>query len=213
MKEFIGRKSTEEGRRWSRLPQFTQEEINLIKGTSDFLALNYYSSGLSADLKDHPDRPNLADSDNEIWGAVHPDWVRAKSTWLFSAPEGLHDLLVWIKDNYNNVKVYITENGWSDEPGTIEDDGRVKYLNDHLSAISRAISVENCNIQAYTVWSLVDNFEWMMGLTERFGIFAVDFNDPEKKREPKKSVGIFRNLTQNYWIDTDWVYINRNDFS
>lgn len=208
MKEFIGRKSIEEGRRWSRLPTFTQEEINLIKGTNDFLALNYYSSGLTADLKDAPNA-NLADSDNEIWSGIDPEWPRAKSTWLYSVPEGLHDLLVWIKNNYNNVKVYVTENGWSDEPMQIEDDGRVKYLNEHLSAISRAINVEGCNVQGYTVWSLVDNFEWMMGLTERFGIFAVDFNDPRKPRIEKKSVKIFRDLTQNYWIDTDWEYVKR----
>lgn len=208
MKEFIGRKSEEEGRKWSRLPQFSQEEINLIKGTSDFLALNYYSSSMVMDLKYRPGA-NLADSDNEVHGEPHPSWPRAKSTWLFSAPEGLHDLLVWIKDNYNNVKVYITENGWSDEPDTIKDVGRIKYLNDHLSAISKAINDGGCNIKAYTVWSLVDNFEWMMGLTERFGIFNIDFSSPNKTRKPKDSVQIFRDLVQNYWLETDWVYINR----
>lgn len=209
MKEYIGRKSTAEGRRWSRLPTFTPEEIEMVKGTCDFLALNYYSSSLVADLKDSPNNPNLADSDNEIWGDIDPTWERAKSTWLFSVAEGLHDLLVWIKDNYNNVKLYITENGFSDEPMQIHDDGRVRYLNNHLSAISRAINTEGCNIQVYTVWSLVDNFEWMMGLTERFGIFAVDFTDPNKPRIEKDSVQIFRDLTQNYFIETNWTYIPR----
>lgn len=208
MRDNIDRKSAAEGRRFSRLPVFTEEQKAFVKNTSDFLALNYYSSSLVAPLSDFPNA-NLADSDSEIMSNVDPQWERAKSTWLFSVPGGLHDHLVWIKNNYNNVKVYITENGWSDEPMQLNDDGRQKYLKSHLAAISRAINVEGCNVKAYTVWSLVDNFEWMMGYSERFGIFAVDFNDPNKPRIEKDSVKIFRDLMKNNWIETDWIYVPR----
>lgn len=207
MRANIDRKSAAEGRTFSRLPTFTDAQKAFVRGTSDFIALNYYSSGIVAPLSDLPGA-NLADSDSENWGDVdRVEWERAKSTWLFSVAEGLHDHLVWIKDNYNNVKVYVTENGWSDEPMQIQDDGRVRYLDRHLAAISRAINVEGCNVQGYTVWSLVDNFEWMMGYTERFGIFAVDFDDSRKPRIAKDSVQIFRDLTQNRYFESEWVYV------
>lgn len=205
MRDNIDRKSAAEGRQFSRLPKFTDEQKAFIKNTTDFLAFNYYSSSLVAPLSDFPGA-NLADSDSEIQGGVDPNWERAISSWLFSVPGGLHDHLVYIKNNYNNVKVYITENGWSDAPLTLNDTGRQKYLKSHLAAISRAITVEGCNVQAYTVWSLVDNFEWMEGYAERFGIFAVDFADPNKPRIEKDSVQIFRDLIKNMWIESDWVY-------
>jgi beta-glucosidase/6-phospho-beta-glucosidase/beta-galactosidase len=98
------------------------------------------------------------------------------------APEGLHDILVWIKNNYDNIKVYITGNGWSDEPLQLDDDKRSRAFNGHLSAVSRAINVENCNVQMFTVWSLTDKFEWTTGFTERLGLFSIDFNNPNKPR-------------------------------
>lgn len=208
MRSNIDRKSAAEGRQFSRLPSFTEEQKAYVRNTSDFIALNYYSSGLVAPLSDFPDA-NLADSDSENMGGVDPEWERAISTWLFSVPGGLHDHLVWIKNNYNNIKLYITENGWSDEPNQLHDEGRVRYLESHLSAISRAITVEGCNVQGYTAWSLIDNFEWMRGYTERFGIFAVDFEDPNKTLYEKDSVQIFRDLIQNSWIETNWTYVPR----
>ena len=210
MRDNIDRKSADEGRKWSRLPKFTEEEIDEIRGSLDFLALNYYTSGLVAPLSDFPEF-SLEDSESEVYSTIDPNWARAESVWLYDVPEGLHDLLVWIKDKYNNPKLYITENGFSDPPTTLTNDiGRQRYLRRHLAAISRAINVEGCNIHIYTVWSLVDNFEWMMGLTERFGIYSVDFDHPEKTRTAKDSVQIFREVIQTGSITTDWVYVNNN---
>lgn len=208
MKDFIGRKSADEGRRWSRLPTFTQEEINMVKGASDFISLNYYASNLVNDLKYAPDA-NLAISDNEIWTSSHPDWHVGSSPFVNYAPEGLHDLLVWIKNNYNNSKVYITGNGWADEPLQMEDDERIRYFTGHLAAISKAINEEKCNVQMYSIWSLIDKFEWTAGFSERFGLFSIDFKNPTMPRVAKKSVEIFRNLIQRNYIDTDWTYIKR----
>ncbi|KAG5671234.1 hypothetical protein PVAND_001443 [Polypedilum vanderplanki] len=72
-----------------------------------------------------------------------------------------------------------------------EDDGRVEYLREHLATMSRAIT-DGCRVEAYTVWSLTDNFEWMKGYTERFGIYAINFTDPERPRIPKKSVDLMK---------------------
>ena len=70
----------------------------------------------------------------------------------------------WIKDEYNNPEVYITENGWSDG-GELNDIGRVHYYRDHLQQVLDAINKKQCNIKGYTAWSLIDNFEWNKGFT------------------------------------------------
>lgn len=200
MRNAIDAKSSNEGRRWSRLPRFTLEQVESLRGSADFLALNYYTSSIVTPFSMLPNEdPN--ESDEEIAHSIDPSWPQSASNWLFQVPEGFYQLLVWIKNNYNNPLVYITENGWSDEPNLIEDDGRVDYLKTHLAAMSRAINNDNCNVKAYTVWSLIDNFEWMQGYTERFGIYAINFTDPERTRIPKKSVQLFKDLIRDGFID------------
>lgn len=170
MIDMIGRKSADEGRPWSRLPTFTEEQKLLVKGSADFLALNYYTSRLTGPRTvANPDTVPISwDADTNLQGAVKPEWPQAKSVWLYSVPEGLHDILVWIKNTYENPTVMITENGWSDglgmdSTGEIKDTGRVDYVKAHLASVARAVNVDQCNVVAYTVWSLTDNFEWKEG--------------------------------------------------
>lgn len=73
-------------------------------------------------------------------------------------------LTSWVRDNYDNPEVVITENGWSDH-GQLNDTGRIEYLRDHLREVLRASVEDNCNVVGYTVWSLVDIFEWRGGFT------------------------------------------------
>lgn len=56
----------------------------------------------------------------------------------------------------------ITENGWSDD-GRLNDEGRIEYLKAHLTEFLDAIINDNCNLKAYTTWSIIDNFEWARG--------------------------------------------------
>lgn len=100
---------------------------------------------------------NPIEHDSEVQGFSDPNWKRARSSWLFQVPQGLHDHLHWIKDHYNNPIVYISENGWSDGPLTVNDTGRVEYMQLHLGAVAKAIE-GGCNVKGYTIWSLVDNF-------------------------------------------------------
>lgn len=67
----------------------------------------------------------------------------------------------WIRTEYNNPEVLITENGWSDD-GELNDVGRIDYLKGHLRATLDAIN-DGCNVTAHTTWSIMDNFEWMRG--------------------------------------------------
>lgn len=74
-------------------------------------------------------------------------------------------ILSWIKNEYNNPELYITENGWSDDDGETVDIGRINYMRDHLNAVLQAIHEDGCNVKGYTVWSIMDNFEWLAGYT------------------------------------------------
>lgn len=69
----------------------------------------------------------------------------------------------WIKNEYNNPNVIITENGWSDE-GQVNDTGRIDYMRDHLNAILEARELD-CQVIGYAHWSIIDNFEWGSGYT------------------------------------------------
>lgn len=179
-------------RPWSRLPEFSKEEIDYIKGTADFLALNYYTSRYVKPRENYSDEYGLED-DAGIDKIVDSNWKRGKTSWLCQVPKGLHDLLVWIKNNYDNPAVVIAENGFSND-GNIEDDDRIEYIREHLKAIKEAMD-EGCNVIGYTVWSLLDNFEWLDGFSERFGIVYVDFQT--RKRIPKKSSKYFKKLIES----------------
>ncbi len=60
-----------------------------------------------------------------------------------------------------------------------------------------AIKLDGCNVRGYTVWSLLDNFEWENGYAERFGLHHVDFTDPHRTRTPKASAQYFAKLIQD----------------
>jgi len=109
-------------------------------------------------------------------------------------PQGLIDLLVWSKDRYGNIPTYITENGAAffdpavAEGGRVRDPLRMDYLQKHLKAIRSAID-QGCDIRGYMVWSLLDNLEWSLGYSKRFGIVHVNYGTQE--RTPKDSAKLY----------------------
>ena len=198
MIQEIAKSSLTEGRAWSRLPVMSESLRASIHGSSDFFGFNYYTSRLvemKADDSKSLEPPSW-EKDSKILLSIDPEWIQAKSDWLYSVPQGLEDVLVWIKDNYESPKIFITENGWSDE-GEQEDNGRIDYITSHLAAVSRAINDHKCNIMGYTVWSIIDNFEWLSGYTEKFGMFSVDLESDTKERSPKKSVEFMKEVIAN----------------
>jgi beta-glucosidase len=100
-------------------------------------------------------------------------------------PQGLTDTLLWIRDNYGNPPVYITENGaaFFDPPQVegpvLEDPLRVDYLRKHLTAIHNAIQ-RGADIRGYFAWSLFDNFEWAYGFSKRFGLVHMNYETLER---------------------------------
>ena len=104
-------------------------------------------------------------------------------------PDGLFHVLGRLHFEYQVPKIYIAENGcsFSDAPGKdgrVQDRRRIDYLRDHLAAAQRAIEI-GVPLAGYFVWSLMDNFEWARGYSQRFGIVWVDFET--QQRIPKDS--------------------------
>jgi beta-glucosidase len=109
-------------------------------------------------------------------------------------PPGLTDTLVWVKDRYGNPPIYVTENGAAFfDPPAVEGDRladplRVDYLRKHITAVHAAIE-RGVDVRGYFVWSLLDNFEWSLGYSKRFGIVHVDYET--QRRTPKDSARFY----------------------
>lgn len=163
MRESVDQKSAEEGQPWSRLLKFDAAQIEYVKGSTDFIGLNYYSSRVVSPAEEDIFRTPSMERDAYINVWTHESWKRAKSEWLYLAPNGLYKLLNWIRQNYNNIEIIITENGWSDD-GQLDDVDRIDYMKSHFEQIHRAIE-DGCNVTGHATWSIIDNFEWLRGYT------------------------------------------------
>ncbi|XP_076434590.1 lactase/phlorizin hydrolase-like [Babylonia areolata] len=194
MKWRVGNRSVEQGLKESRLPAFSEEEKQLIKGTADFLGSNFYNAGLVSDDPQPAAQPPNYYNDQATKGATDPTWIGSGSGWLWVTPFGIRKMMNWFKANYNNIPVYITENGISDRNGSLYDDHRIHFFRLYISEVLKAIKLDGCNVRGYTAWSLMDNMEWNTGYSERFGIHHVDFDDPARPRTPKASARWFRTL-------------------
>ncbi|HEU4872636.1 MAG TPA: family 1 glycosylhydrolase, partial [Pyrinomonadaceae bacterium] len=127
----------------------------------------------------------------------HPkSFPHAPSPWLFVGPEALYWGPRHVAKLWGVKEIYITENGCSssDEPaadGRVYDTDRVTYLRSYLTQLRRA-TAEGVPVRGYFLWSLMDNFEWADGYTNRFGIHYVDF--ATQKRTPKLSADFYREV-------------------
>ncbi|XP_071733227.1 strictosidine-O-beta-D-glucosidase-like [Rutidosis leptorrhynchoides] len=178
-----------------RLPKFTKAQSMLVKGSYDFLGLNYYVSQYATTAAPTNVVSNLTDSKvleqpDDLNGV--PIGIQGVD-WLYSYPPGLRKLLVYIKNTYGDPLIYITENGWgeiTDNTKTVEqarvDLERIDYHNKHLISLRDAIS-DGVRVKGYFVWSLMDNFEWDVGYSNRFGLMYIDFKGGKYTRYPKSS--------------------------
>jgi len=161
-------------------PEWPQADMDLIKQPIDWLGFNYYTRSVT---KNDPSNYPLKT------GVVKQHATYTETGWEVF-PQGLTDTLNWIRERYKNPPLYITENGsaFYDPPvaegGVLDDPLRVNYQKKHLRAISDAIA-QGCDVRGYMAWSLMDNLEWSLGFSKRFGIVHVDF--ATQKRTIKSS--------------------------
>jgi beta-glucosidase len=111
-------------------------------------------------------------------------------------PNGLYSLLVRVARDYSPRAMYVTENGaaYGDIRGhdaEVHDPERTAYLEGHVDAVLRA-AADGVPMKGYFVWSFLDNFEWSLGYSKRFGIVYVDY--PTLERVPKDSFYWYRDL-------------------
>ena len=92
------------------------------------------------------------------------------------------------------IPVYVTENGI----GTDDDEQRVEYFRGALSALGRCIE-DGIDVRGYYAWSLLDNYEWVLGYGPRFGIVSVDRSTQE--RSAKRSAGLLGEVARRNTFD------------
>jgi beta-glucosidase len=111
--------------------------------------------------------------------AVQPYPISAAG-WQQIYPRGLYDRLTRTRREYGSPEVMITENGVPDSDGDSDqptvDHARVGFLEQHLRALHQAIT-DGCRVIGYHAWSLLDNFEWAAGYSQRWGLVRVDFDN------------------------------------
>ena len=113
-------------------------------------------------------------------------------------PAGLYESLVRMHQEYGVESLYVTENGAAfadvrSHDGRIHDVERIAYLDGYLGAVGNAIA-EGVPVRGYFVWSLLDNFEWSLGYSKRFGLVYIDY--PTLERIPKESFSWYRDLIE-----------------
>jgi beta-glucosidase len=146
-------------------------ELAEIATPIDFLGVNYYY-------------PNFLRPGGELGFEPLPkDEVATRGYELTAmgwpvVPDAFGELLGRLGREYRGPVIYVTENGaaFDDLPsgGRIADERRIAYLHSHLGAVHAAIR-DDVPIKGYFVWSLLDNFEWALGYSKRFGVVYVDY--------------------------------------
>jgi beta-glucosidase/6-phospho-beta-glucosidase/beta-galactosidase len=195
MIDRIAERSKKEGFSKSRLPEFTPEEIEYIKGTFDFLCLNTYTTNLVQWTEDAEIGFPSWEADASVVAYQDASWNSSASFWLKVVPWGIRKLLNWVDQNYDHPEIFITENGFSDT-GELDDQDRINYHAEYLSNILQAMLEDGVNVTGYTAWSLLDNFEWTMGYSQKFGFYQVDFDSPNRTRTIKKSADYFKKIIE-----------------
>ncbi|XP_075037504.1 lactase/phlorizin hydrolase-like [Mixophyes fleayi] len=193
MKSRVLEKSLDQGLAKSRLPEFTEEEKKRIKGTYDFFGFNHYTTILASPLN-FPKNQQAYDADRGVASLTDRSWLGSGSLWLKVTPFGFRRILNWIKEEYNNPPIYVTENGISERGTNLNDKWREHYYKHYVNQALKAVKQDGVDIRGYTAWCLMDNFEWATGFAERFGLYYTNYTDPNLPRIPKESTKYYRQL-------------------
>jgi beta-glucosidase len=157
-------------------------DLAIIGERNDLLAVQYYNPVVVDESRTRVFRYEMSEA-----------------SWQEIFPQGLYDILTRIKRDYGDIPLIITENGIPTPDrvgpdGQVDDQARIDFLRDHFAAAHKAIS-EGVKLEAYHVWSLLDNFEWAEGYGQRWGLVYVDYET--QKRIPKRSALWYRDVIRS----------------
>jgi beta-glucosidase len=164
-------------------------DMATIRQPLDFYGVNYYNPTKIAAAPEDADMPFAL---RDIVGYPTTDFG-----WPV-VPDALREWLITFRARYRAAlpPIIITESGCSygmgpDEHGVVDDQPRIDYLRGHLTAVAEAVE-RGVDVRGYYCWSLLDNFEWAEGYTQRFGLVHVDYET--QKRTPKRSFQWYADL-------------------
>jgi beta-glucosidase len=159
------------------MPDGWQDDFETISEPLDWVGINYYTRKIVG-----PDGSALFPFLEEREGPLE----KTAMGWEIY-PEGLGHFIRHTAA-HTDLPIFITENGLASydtvQGGAVMDEQRVRYLNAHVAQVKTAID-QGINVAGYTIWSLLDNYEWALGYDKRFGLVHVDFDSLE--RTPKAS--------------------------
>ncbi|CAI0407141.1 unnamed protein product [Linum tenue] len=192
-----------------KLPEFSSYESRLLKRIGlDFIGINHYTSFYIKDCMFSSCEQGPGASKTEGLALrleqKNGSYIGEPTAvdWLFVYPRGMEKIVTYIKERYNNVPMFITENGvfivelgFGQTRDILNDVRRVDYMSSYLDALETAVR-KGADVRGYFAWALLDNFEWTSGYTTRFGLYQVDF--PSLKRIPRLSATWYKNYIENF---------------
>ncbi|CAL9238103.1 unnamed protein product [Arabidopsis halleri] len=172
----------------SRLPVFSEEESEQVKGSSDFIGVIHYHATSVTNIKSKPSLSGNPDFYSDMGVSFHYfgkifDFKYAVAPWAMEV------VLEYIKQSYGNPPVYILENGIpmkQDSQLKQKDTPRVEYLHAYIGGVLKSIR-SGSDTRGYFVWSFMDLYELIGGYEVGFGLYSVNFSDPHRKRSPRLS--------------------------
>ncbi|CAN6235612.1 unnamed protein product [Urochloa humidicola] len=190
----------------SRLPTFSSEERRKLSYKLDFIGVNHYTTVYAKDCMFTPGCPSgeaTQDAQVSVTGVKNGKPIGPPTAMpsFYVVPEGIKKAVTYIKNRYNNMPMFITENGYAQGGDRyakvddwLQDQDRIDYLDSYLTHLAEVIK-DGADVRGYFVWSLMDNFEWAFGYTLRFGLYYVDYKTEERK--PKMSAKWYKQFLQS----------------
>ncbi|WP_088042827.1 glycoside hydrolase family 1 protein [Bacillus sp. EAC] len=180
-----------------------RDSILLSENTVDFLGVNYYC----------PRRIKAKESPVDPSAQIMPETffdnydMPGKKMNIYRGWEiyekALYDIAINLRDHYDNIPWYISENGMGvqdeerflDENGIVQDDYRIEFIAEHLKWLHKGIS-EGSNCFGYHLWTFMDNWSWLNAYKNRYGFYRVDLNN-NYERTIKKSGMWFKKVAES----------------
>ncbi|XP_018484503.1 beta-glucosidase 10 [Raphanus sativus] len=166
----------------TRLPVFSEEESEQVKGSSDFLGIIHYTTMYVR--KSTTTTSSILPRDHEFFTDMGAETIPIGNQ---SIPWGFESVLDYLKQSYDNPPIYILENGLAtNHSSTLQDTERVEYIQSSIGAMLNAIR-NGSDTRGYFLWSMIDLYELVAGYKLSFGLYYVNFSDPGLERSPKLS--------------------------